>query len=345
MNVCQFANPKTRKTMQKPMKAVVITGPTATGKTALAVRLARACHGEIISVDSRQIYRGLDLGTGKDLAEYRSGGEPVPYHLIDLVDPATEYHLAGFCRDAAAALTVIAERRHLPILCGGTALYLDALLRGYELPGGAPDPQLREELRHLTVPELQQRFRELAPDRFAAFKDKINPGRLRRAMEMLLVPNGETALPVDEWLDPLVLGVYYPRPEVRQRIEQRLDARLAAGMIEEVQRLHEQGVSWERLEFFGLEYRYLALYLQNKLSRAAMREQLLAHIRQFAKRQDIWFRKMEREGMNIYWLDHGDPAAAQQLVTAFLAGEPLPEPAFRLKDIHYGPITSGPDAD
>ena len=235
--------------------------------------------------------------------------------------------------------------RRLPVFCGGTALYLDALLRGYELSGGAPDPALREELRNLTLPELQQRLQAVAPRRWPEFKDKENPTRLRRAIEMALFP-GRRKETIDELIEPLVLAPYYPRPEVHARIAARLDARLNAGMIEEVRRLHDDhGVSWERLELFGLEYRYLALHLQGKLTRPEMRDQLLAHIRQFAKRQDIWFRKMEREGLNIYWLDHGKPAEASALLQTFLAGQPLPEPAFRLKDIHYGKITSGPDAE
>jgi len=331
--------------MQNKIKVLIITGPTATGKTALAVNLARAGNGEIISADSRQVYRGLDLGTGKDLAEYQTGGSSVPYHLIDVVEPNQEYHLAAFCRDAAAAIQEIAGRGKLPIFCGGTALYLNALLRGYELPGGAPDPALREEMNRLTVPELQQKLKNIAPERFDALKDKENPVRLCRAIEMALTP-GTQATPVNELIEPLVLAPFYPRPEVHARIALRLDARLEAGMIEEVRRLHDDGaVSWERLEFFGLEYRYLALYLQEKLSRQEMRDQLLAHIRQFAKRQDIWFRKMEREGLDIHWLDHGNPTAALALLEDFLAGNPLPEPKIRLKDIHYGPITSGPDAD
>ena len=260
--------------MQKAVKVLAVTGPTATGKTRLAVALAREFDGEIVGVDSRQVYRGMDLGTGKDLADY---GE-VPYHLIDIAEPDTEYNLYFFLRDAAAAIADIASRGRLPVLCGGSALYLAALLQRYRL-------------ENFTLP-------------FA--------------------------------LDALTLGVYYPRETVRRRIAERLDARFDAGMIEEVRRLHDaRGVSWERLESFGLEYREIARFLQGQTTEAEMRTLLLNSIRQFAKRQDIFFRKMEREGVAIHWLKAGDPAAAAALCRKFLANEPLPPPAFRMLEIHY----------
>lgn len=328
--------------MQNKIKVIVVTGPTATGKTGMAVRIARSCEGEIISVDSRQVYRGLDLGTGKDLAEYAAGGAPVLYHLIDVVDPGTEYHLARFCRDAAAALFDIAGRGRLPVCCGGTALYLDALLRGYDLPGDAPDPSLRAELQQLPLADLQQRLIDLDPAAFAAFREKGNPTRLFRAIEKILYPGLQIAEPVADRIEPLVLAPYYPRAEVHRRIEIRLDDRLRSGMIEEVEQLHRNGLSWERLEWFGLEYRFLAQYLQGKMSRQEMRDQLLIKIRQFARRQDIWFRKMEREGLNIYWIDRGELEPALPLIRDFLAGRELPLPERRLMNLHYGPVSSQP---
>ncbi len=284
-------------------KVIAVTGPTATGKTALAVNLACRLNGEIVSVDSRQVYRRMDLGTGKDIEEYSCGTTPVPYHLIDIADPQEEYHLARFLRDAFAAVGDIASRGKVPVLCGGSAMYLDALLRGYRLPGGA--------LPHLS----------------GGAREKQNR-------------NGADSFTPPFALDALVIGVYYPRETVRRRIEERLDARFAAGMVDEVKALHDSGVSFEKLEFFGLEYREIAGFLQGRSDFAAMRGTLLNKIRQFAKRQDIFFRKMEREGTVIHWLPGGDISEAETLCRKFLAGEPLPAPAVRLCDTFYGKKSS-----
>lgn len=280
------------------IKTIVITGPTATGKTALAVRLARLYHGEIVSVDSRQVYRGMDLGTGKDLDEY---GE-IPYHLIDVADPAVEeYNLARFCRDAHTAVAEIAARGRTPFLCGGTALYLAALLEGYRLPGG------KLPRRDSGMPRVRQQA-EAEPSYEPPFRIK-----------------------------PLILGVYYPRAEVRARIERRLDDRLTSGLVDEVRQLHEErGVSYDKLESFGLEYREIARYLRGECSLLAMHDTLLDRIRQFAKRQDIFFRKLERQGHRIHWLKAGRDPDPGVLIEAFLDDQPLPEPAFRLCDTFYG---------
>ena len=284
--------------MPEKVKIIAVTGPTATGKTALAVKLARRFGGEIVSVDSRQVYRHMDLGTGKDLEEY---GE-VPFHLIDVADPATQvWNLSDFCRCAFAAIGQIRERGRLPILCGGTALYLDALLKGYRLPGGALPP------REKGVP--------------------------RSSADSAGVPS---FTPPFE-LDALVIGVLFDRAAVRERIEKRLDARLRAGMTDEVKRLHDEfGVSWEKMEFFGLEYREIAAYLQGKCSFEEMRQTLLDRIRQFAKRQDIFFRKIERSGTAIHWCREGREPDPAGLTARFLAGGTLPPPAVRLAEIRYG---------
>ena len=284
--------------MSEKVKIVAITGPTATGKTALAVKLAQMFDGEIVSVDSRQVYSYMDLGTGKDLEEYGN----VPYHLINIADPECEtYNLSEFCRDAFAAVDDIRKRGKLPILCGGTALYLDALLKGYRLPGGQLPPRERGVARSTADPG-------------AAFS---------------FTPPFELA--------PLVIGVLFDRSVVRERIEKRLDARFEAGMIEEVRKLHDlQGVSYEKLEFFGLEYREIAFYLQGKCSFEEMRQSLLDKIRQFAKRQDIFFRKIERSGQEIFWCREGKEPDPFELVKLFLENRELPPVTFRLADVDYG---------
>ena len=325
----------------KRVKIAVVTGPTATGKTTFAVRLAALLNGEIISVDSRQIYRGLDIGSGKDRQEYTlASGQEIPVHLLDIVEPQHPYNLAEFMRDCHAAIASIHNRGNLPVLCGGTALYLDSMLRSYQLQGGAPDPDKRRAKRGLPTEELHRRLAELEPDSEILRREPENRLRIIRRLEQL-EENPDTLLlrkvnAIHSEYEFLVMGVLRTRAELHRRIEQRLDERLAHGMLDEAVRLHEQGVSWERLEFFGLEYRYMALHLQGKLSFQEMRDQLLIKIRQFAKRQDSWFRNMERNGIRIYWFKPDDFESALRLTRQFLEDAPLPEPVFRLSETFYG---------
>ena len=324
--------------VEAPLRCVAVLGPTATGKTKLGVHLARLFDGEIVSVDSRQVYRGMDIGTGKDLQEYGEGVDAVRTHLIDCVEPTDEYNLHRFTADAARALRAIAAHQKLPFLVGGTPLYLNALLMQYEMPGGAPDPVLRDRLTEKSTPELLDRLRTGAPDLFERI-DKSQRKRIIRAVEIAETRTGraqEIAATVPP-LKPVVLGVYYERREVHRRIEERLDRRLKSGLIEEVARLHEEGVSWERLEFLGLEYRYASYFLQGRITAEDLRETLLRRIRRFCKSQDVWFRKMERDGIVIHWIPHGDRVQAAKLVKRFLDDEPLPAPEIRLSRIHYGP--------
>ena len=314
--------------------ALVITGPTATGKTKLAVHLARRFGGEIISADSRQVYRHMDLGTGKDLDEYGDGADRVPCHLLDVVEPQEDFHLKKFIELALAAMDGIRSRNRLPVIAGGTPLYVNALIRGYDLPGGEPDPQLREELQSLSHEQLMTRLQAVATPEFLKRVDITQDKRIIRAIEIALSPQAEPihAEPLD---NPLVIAPYYPRKTVRERIEIRLDERLKLGLVEEVRMLHQNGVSWEKLDWFGLEYRYVSRYLKNELTFDQMRTELLAKIRHFCKSQDIWFRKMEREGIAIHWIPEGDTATAESLVARWLAHEPLPKPSIRLADITY----------
>ncbi len=314
--------------------ALVITGPTATGKTKLAVHLARQFNGEIISADSRQVYRGMDIGTGKDLSEYGDGANRVPCHLLDVVEPQEDFHLKRFLELALAAMDDIRSRGHLPVIAGGTPLYVNALLRGYSLPGGEPNQQLREELQQLTREELIQRLQAVASPELLQRTDVTQDKRIIRAIEIASSPQEDSILakPLD---NPLVIAPYFPRKTVHERIEARLDERLQQGLVQEVQSLRDHGLSWEKLDWFGLEYRYVARYLKNELTYSQMRTELLAKIRHFCKSQDIWFRKMEREGLVIHWIPQGDPSAAASLVKRWLAHEPLPKPSIRLADISY----------
>ena len=319
-------------------RCIVVLGPTATGKTRLGVALARRFRGEILSADSRQVYRGMDIGTGKDREEYGPPGRRVPVHLLDMVDPAEDYHLFAFLRDARQALIEIASRDALPVIVGGSALYINALLDGYRMEGGAPDPSYRRELESLATDELLERLRTSDPALYSR-TDKTQRKRIARALEISHT-GGRLRLACCAPLDALLLGPYYPRSTVHERIARRLDARLSGGLIEEVAGLHARGIGWERLDFFGLEYRCVAQHLQGRLTVEQLRDTLAARIRQFCKRQDIWFRKMEREGKTIHWIREGDVRQAASLVGRFLNGLPLPPPSIRLKDTHYGPKSS-----
>ncbi len=285
--------------MNKDYNLLVILGATAGGKTGLAVKVARHLAGEIISADSRQVYRGMDLGTGKDLFEY---GE-IPYHLIDIAEPGSEYNVFQFQQDCFSAIEGIWQGQKLPVICGGTGMYLDAILSGYRLVAVPPDPQLREELRSYTDDALRQKLLELKPEQHNTTNLEERE-RLVRAIEIALGEQkvaGE--LPPLPQISPLVFGIRWPREILRQRIAVRLRQRLEEGMIDEVRQLHESGVAWEQLEFYGLEYRLIAQYLQGKLNRNDMEQKLRSAIGQFAKRQETFFRRMEKRGVDIHWLD------------------------------------------
>lgn len=326
--------------MSVNQKIVMVLGPTATGKTRFGVSLAAALNGEIVSADSRQVYRGLDIGSGKDSSEYfLPGGGRVPCHLIDVADPNDEYTLADFLTDSSLAIDGIVGRGRVPVVVGGTALYLHGLLCAYKLHGGAPDKAFREELRARSTADLRNTLAALDPENGILRKEPENRIRLIRAIEFAhggdMARAREPDLPRNR--EYLILGVLRSRAEVRARIEARLRERLEReNMLEEAVRLHEQGVPYERLEFFGLEYRSMALYLQGKITETEMFDSLLAHIRQFAKRQDSWFRKLERDGFPIYWLKPEETNRAEALARKFLAGEPLPEITFRLSGVNYG---------
>ena len=289
------------------MNLLVILGPTASGKTHLAVQAARHLNGEILSADSRQVYRGLDIGSGKDLAEYGT----TPYHLIDIVDPGCEFSLFDFVQEFKRVYCEVVSRMRLPILAGGTGLYLDAVLRGYQLVMVEENLPLRQELEKLEDAALVERLRRLRPELHNT-TDLTDRERLTRAIEIAEGERQPVAEPIGlPDLSPRVFGLRWQRDVLRQRITLRLRQRLDNGMIEEVESLHAAGVAWQTLDNFGLEYRFVARYLQGMINRNDLFQKLNSAIHQFAKRQETWFRRMQRQGVDICWLDpEKDPVAA-----------------------------------
>lgn len=284
---------------------IVILGPTASGKTGLATRLAGALGGEIISADSRQVYRGMDIGTGKDLSEYRIDAKAIPYHLIDIVDPDSDFSVFDFQRRFFGCFSQITSRGVMPILVGGAGLYLESVIRTYRMHTVGENQALREEMAQTPTESLVERLLALNPGvhNKSDFKDRA---RLMRAIEIAEYSRNACITPDSPAIDALVIGIRWERSVLRERITIRLKKRLAAGLIEEVRMLHASGVSWERLNYFGLEYRYVALYLQGKLDEQSMLATLNTRIHQFAKRQETWFRRMERSGTVIRWIDGDD---------------------------------------
>ncbi|BDD04934.1 tRNA (adenosine(37)-N6)-dimethylallyltransferase MiaA [Aureibacter tunicatorum] len=285
---------------------IVILGPTASGKTNLAVNLALAFGGEIISADSRQVYRKMDIGTGKDLSEYVVDGKQVPYHLIDVLEPGEKYNVFEFQRDFIKAYKDIRGRDKLPILCGGTGLYIEAILENYQDTTVPVNPALRGEVEQLTQEELKSRLMNVNPNtRFDEFHHRK---RLIRALEIEVYKSEMRDHQVLDAvsLKPLIIGMDIDREERRKKISARLDSRLDEGMVEEVQGLL-QYCKAEDLIYYGLEYKWLTEYLLGKVDFDVMKSRLEVGIHQYAKRQMTWFRKMERSGYCIHWLKHNDP--------------------------------------
>ncbi len=304
-------------TDKAPIRAVIVLGATATGKTRLAVKLAQAFAGEVISVDSRQIYRGLDIGSGKDLEEY--GG--IPYHLIDVADPTLEFSLFDYLKQVKLSLSEVTQRQHLPVFAGGTGLFLDALIRGYELVEAPRNDRLRAELAGWDQQALVQRLSDLKP--LHNTTDTEDRERTIRAIEIAQAERdaGDKAISIQ--LSPLLIGLRAKSDVLRQRIETRLSARLDAGMIEETQTLIDKGVSWRQLHNFGLEYRFVASYIRGELNRNDLQQKLASAIYQFARQQVKWFRRMERHGVEIHWFDIEslDDAGVIELVRPFAGSQ------------------------
>lgn len=281
---------------------ITILGPTASGKTPLAVALAYKLDTEIISGDSRQIYRRMDLGTGKDLADYVVNGHQVPYHLIDIVDPGYKYNVFEYQRDFLAAYNKVKQKGKLPVLCGGTGMYLESVLKGYRLLPVPENSQLRTSLADKSLEELTQML-----STYKKLHNSTDVDTVKRAIRAIEIeeyykqqPPEYREFPV---LNSLIIGVDIDRELRRQKITRRLKQRLDEGMVDEVKALLEGGIASEDLIYYGLEYKYLTLYATGVLSFDDMFRQLETAIHQFAKRQMTWFRGMERRGFTIHWLD------------------------------------------
>jgi len=293
---------------------IVILGPTASGKTRLAARLAFDLNGEIISADSRQVYRKMNIGTGKDLNEYVVDNHPIPYHLIDVEDPENEFNLFEFQKRFYSVFDAVRKKGQLPVLVGGTGLYLESVLCRYDMPEAPVNREKRNDLVKKTTKELQQILCALKP-RLHNTTDLEDRKRLIRAVEIEMArTTAKKKTSEKPEMEAAVFGIQWDRAELRQRITNRLEERLQNGMIEEVADLHAAGLNWSRLESFGLEYRFIAEYLQQKTSFDAMKNKLATAIHQFAKRQETWFRRMEKKGVAIDWIAHDDYSALKAKV-------------------------------
>lgn len=286
---------------------ITLLGPTASGKTALAVALAGSLESEIISADSRQVYRGMNLGTGKDLGEYTYNGRPVPYHLIDICEPGYKYNVFEYQHDFYRAYTGVCSRGKLPVLCGGTGMYIESVLKGYKLLAVPENPELRERLKDKSLEELEAL---LATYKTLHNKTDVDtPKRAVRAIEIEEYYRGRAPQANEyEPLNSLIIGIDIDRELRRARISHRLRQRLDDGMVEEVRGLLASGIRPDDLIYYGLEYKFLTLYLTGELTYEEMVSRLEVAIHQFAKRQMTWFRGMERRGFVIRWLDGTLPA-------------------------------------
>lgn len=281
---------------------ITVLGPTASGKTTFAAALAARLDTEIISADSRQIYRSMDIGTGKDLADYTVDGKVVPYHLIDICDPGYKYNVFEYQHDFFRAYDTIRAKGKLPVLCGGTGMYIEAVLKGYKLLDVPQNPGLRESLKKKSLPELEQILAG-----YKVLHNKTDVDTAQRAIRAIEIeeyykneaPDANEYAPINS----LIIGLDIDRELRREKISRRLHARLEEGMVDEVRKIIDSGVKPEDLIYYGLEYKYLTLYIIGELSYEEMVSKLEIAIHQFAKRQMTWFRGMERRGCTIHWID------------------------------------------
>jgi tRNA dimethylallyltransferase len=298
-------------------KLVVILGPTATGKTKMAVRLAYKHDGEIVSADSRQVYKGMDIGTGKDLSDYKYKDKPIPYHLIDVVSPKTDFNVAKYQKQAFKAIDDIIKRGKTPFLVGGTGLYIDAVINNYVFSevGKSKLVEIRKKLDKQSLSSLLSKLKKIDPKTYQTI-DKQNKRRVQRAIEIYL-QTGQTKSDQPKnkrpRYKPLIVGIKFPLEKIYQKIDKRLDNRLHEGMVQEVKTLRKAGVSWKRLDSFGLEYRWISKYLRGSITELEMVELLKNDIHHFAKRQLTWFKRNKK----IIWTDK--LSGADGLIKNFIA--------------------------
>ena len=292
-------------------KMITILGPTASGKTSLAAALAARIDAEIISADSRQVYRGMTIGTGKDLDDYRQGDRLIPYHLIDICEPGTKYNLFQYQQDFHLIYNNIVARGVRPILCGGTGLYIESVLKGYALSPVPQNQALRDKLADKSLAELTEMLEDLKRRNHSVMHNRTDVDTAQRAIRAIEIetynlehPTGNRTLPP---IDSVIIGVDINREERRRKITQRLKQRLEEGMVDEIRQLLDRGIAPENLIYYGLEYKFVTEYVIGKTSYEEMFRQLEIAIHQFAKRQMTWFRGMERRGFTIHWIDALDP--------------------------------------
>ena len=296
-------------------RMITILGPTASGKTDLAAHLAVRTGAEIISADSRQVYRDMDIGTGKDLGDYTVEGRSVPYHLIDICEPGTKYNLFRYQQDFLNCYEDIRNRGVPPILCGGTGLYIEAVLKGYSLSPVPQNPELRRSLENKSLGELTQILTGLKERNHSVMHNRTDVDSCQRAIRAIEIETHNLSAPTEDRhcppIDSFIIGVDIDRDERRKKITERLKVRLEAGMVEEIDRLLKRGIPAEDLIYYGLEYRFVTEYLVGRLSYEEMFGQLETAIHQFAKRQMTWFRGMERRGFTIHWVNARQPMNAK----------------------------------
>lgn len=292
-------------------KMITILGPTASGKTSLAAALAARIDAEIISADSRQVYRGMTIGTGKDLDDYRQGDRLIPYHLIDICEPGTKYNLFQYQQDFHLIYNNIVARGVRPILCGGTGLYIESVLKGYALSPVPQNQALRDVLAGKSLAELTEMLEDLKHRNHSVMHNRTDVDTAQRAIRAIEIETYNLEHPTDNRtlppIDSVIIGVDINREERRRKITQRLKQRLEEGMVDEIRQLLDRGIAPENLIYYGLEYKFVTEYVIGKTSYEEMFRQLEIAIHQFAKRQMTWFRGMERRGFTIHWIDALDP--------------------------------------
>ena len=290
---------------------ITILGPTASGKTSLAAALAARIDAEIISADSRQVYRGMTIGTGKDLDDYRQGDRLIPYHLIDICEPGTKYNLFQYQQDFHLIYNNIVARGVRPILCGGTGLYIESVLKGYALSPVPQNQALRDKLADKSLAELTEMLEDLKRRNHSVMHNRTDVDTAQRAIRAIEIETYNLEHPTDNRtlppIDSVIIGVDINREERRRKITQRLKLRLEEGMVDEIRQLLDRGMAPENLIYYGLEYKFVTEYVIGKTSYEEMFRQLEIAIHQFAKRQMTWFRGMERRGFTIHWIDALDP--------------------------------------